>query len=211
MFSTSFCAVPAFMRVEPAMTSGPTTGTIEISAALVIADPGTQVIAIVKRAGVSGIAHGADCIGRASRSRNSHQRIRRYKTALLEDLWGRLLRHLPKLRLPGSRLHSRRRLLPGRDPEKRQKSADTRSIQHSQPSRRTGANIEETPAGLKPFHNFIDRLRHCGQNAPDGRGHTRVFFVHQTQNVFRWQGARFARCADFPVQLAGWNRMRRAL
>jgi hypothetical protein len=25
VFSTSFCAVPAFMRVEPAITSGPTT------------------------------------------------------------------------------------------------------------------------------------------------------------------------------------------
>ena len=31
MFSTSFCAVPAFMRVEPAITSGPTSGEIAIA------------------------------------------------------------------------------------------------------------------------------------------------------------------------------------
>ncbi|MNC52249.1 hypothetical protein D3C75_1015860 [compost metagenome] len=32
MFSTSFCAVPDFMRVEPVRASGPTTGEIAIAA-----------------------------------------------------------------------------------------------------------------------------------------------------------------------------------
>jgi len=32
MLSTIFCAVPAFMRVEPAMTSGPTRGAMVTSA-----------------------------------------------------------------------------------------------------------------------------------------------------------------------------------
>ena len=32
ILSTSFCDVPHFMRVEPAMTSGPTTGAMQRSA-----------------------------------------------------------------------------------------------------------------------------------------------------------------------------------
>ena len=47
MLSTIFCAVPAFIRVEPASTSGPTTGTIATSTACAISDPGTQVTATV--------------------------------------------------------------------------------------------------------------------------------------------------------------------
>jgi len=47
MLSTIFCAVPAFIRVEPASTSGPTTGTIATSAARVISESGTQVTATV--------------------------------------------------------------------------------------------------------------------------------------------------------------------
>ena len=47
MLRTIFCAVPAFMRLEPASTSGPTTGTIATSTARVISDPGAQVTATV--------------------------------------------------------------------------------------------------------------------------------------------------------------------
>jgi hypothetical protein len=47
MFSTNFCAVPALSRVEPAITSGPTTGTMLTSAAFVMAESGAQVIATV--------------------------------------------------------------------------------------------------------------------------------------------------------------------
>ena len=48
MLRTSFCAVPAFIRVDPASTSGPTTGTIGTSTARVMAESGTQVTATVK-------------------------------------------------------------------------------------------------------------------------------------------------------------------
>ena len=49
MFNTSFCAVPAFIRVEPVIASGPTTGTIAISTDLVSADSGLHTIAAVKQ------------------------------------------------------------------------------------------------------------------------------------------------------------------
>src|SRR6267378_2914454 len=48
MLRTIFCALPAFSLVEPAITSGPTTGTILISAAFVIGDPGTHVTATLR-------------------------------------------------------------------------------------------------------------------------------------------------------------------
>ena len=45
--SASFCAVPAFRRVEPAMTSGPTGSTTAWSARCAIGEPGTQTTAPV--------------------------------------------------------------------------------------------------------------------------------------------------------------------
>ena len=66
MFRIIFCAVPAFMRVEPEMTSGPTSATMAISAA---AASGVSVIAGdgggVRAAG-AGVGHGGDDIGRAA-------------------------------------------------------------------------------------------------------------------------------------------------
>jgi len=43
MFSTSFVAVPAFNRLDPARISGPTSTTMGISTASVSAESGTQV------------------------------------------------------------------------------------------------------------------------------------------------------------------------
>ena len=45
MLSTSFWTVPAFNRVEPAITSGPVSTSIAMSAARASGDPGLQVTA----------------------------------------------------------------------------------------------------------------------------------------------------------------------
>ena len=42
MLSTSFCAVPAFRRVEPAMNSGPTSTSIGCSTAALSSEPALQ-------------------------------------------------------------------------------------------------------------------------------------------------------------------------
>ena len=47
MLRTIFSAVPAFIRDEPAITSGPTTGAIETSAAAAIRESGLHVTATV--------------------------------------------------------------------------------------------------------------------------------------------------------------------
>ena len=43
MFSTSFCAVPDFMRVEPMSASGPTSGQIATSTSSVNSERGVHV------------------------------------------------------------------------------------------------------------------------------------------------------------------------
>ena len=45
--STSFCAVPLFMRVDPMMTSGPVLGTIAMSASLANGEPDCDVMPTV--------------------------------------------------------------------------------------------------------------------------------------------------------------------
>ncbi len=47
MLQTNFCAVPAFIRVDPVSTSGPTSGVMAMPAACASGDPGTQVMATV--------------------------------------------------------------------------------------------------------------------------------------------------------------------
>ncbi len=48
MFVTIFCAVAAFMRVEPETTSGPTSVTITMSAASAIGEFKLQVMQAVR-------------------------------------------------------------------------------------------------------------------------------------------------------------------
>src|SRR5215470_5531136 len=67
MLSTIFCAVPAFIRVDPASTSGPTTGTIATSATRVISESGTQVTGTV--------SDSADGVGRAPGGRDADDRV----------------------------------------------------------------------------------------------------------------------------------------
>ena len=47
MLRTSLVAVPAFIRVEPATTSGPASGSIAMSTARESSDPGVQLIPTV--------------------------------------------------------------------------------------------------------------------------------------------------------------------
>jgi hypothetical protein len=48
MFRTTFCAVPALRRVEPATTSGPVGTSIATAASRPMEDPGAPVTATVK-------------------------------------------------------------------------------------------------------------------------------------------------------------------
>ena len=47
MFSTSFCTVPAFRRVEPAMTSGPVSTSMAMSTPRLMRDIGLHVMTTV--------------------------------------------------------------------------------------------------------------------------------------------------------------------
>ena len=56
MFSTSFVAVPAFMRLDPATTSGPTSTTIGTSGSRARREAGLHVMPIVAAAPRSRLA-----------------------------------------------------------------------------------------------------------------------------------------------------------
>ena len=60
MFSTIFCAVPAFNRLDPVNTSGPTTGTMLNSATRVIGEAGTaqkMVLNMISTATMVGLGY----------------------------------------------------------------------------------------------------------------------------------------------------------
>ena len=66
VLSTSFWAAPALRRVEPAITSGPTTTSMAWSAAPEISEPGWQASADGQRSGLPGGAERAEHVGRAA-------------------------------------------------------------------------------------------------------------------------------------------------
>ena len=66
---TSFCAVPAFRRVEPATNSGPTTTAISWSASAASSDPGADTSATVSAPAAACRPRRAEREARACRSR----------------------------------------------------------------------------------------------------------------------------------------------
>ena len=70
VFRTSFCAVPAFIRVEPAITSGPTT-TVDgvLDGGGERRDPGTQTTPTVSAPAARAAASASEDVGRPSARR----------------------------------------------------------------------------------------------------------------------------------------------
>ena len=81
MFNTSFCAVPAFMRVVPAMTSGPTSGAIAISTARESSESGRTADADRDGAQAVGFGDRAEHVGRAAAGGDADQHVARGKAA----------------------------------------------------------------------------------------------------------------------------------
>ena len=75
MLSTSLVAVPAFIRVDPVMTSGPTSGTILIAAATDLAAVGLQVKKDRRTTLLRGVLHAADNERGYAAGGNAHDHI----------------------------------------------------------------------------------------------------------------------------------------
>ena len=77
MFNTSFCAVPAFMRVLPATISGPTSGAIGKSTARDSSESGVQQIPTVTAPSRLGFGHRAEHVRRPAAGGDSDQHVLR--------------------------------------------------------------------------------------------------------------------------------------
>ena len=84
MLSTNFCAVPAFIRVDPATTSGPTSGVMAISTARASSESGVQLIPTVTAPSRRAFRHRAQHIRRAPAGGNPHQHVARGESARLQ-------------------------------------------------------------------------------------------------------------------------------
>ena len=75
MLSTSLVAVPAFIRVDPVMTSGPTSGTILIAAATDSAAVGLHVKKIVGQPLLRSVLHSTDNERGYAAGGNAHEHV----------------------------------------------------------------------------------------------------------------------------------------
>ena len=77
MFSTSFVAVPAFSRVEPLSTSGPTTGAIVRSTAGARSESALHARPIGERPDRPGVVARAEDVGRAAAGGDADEHVAR--------------------------------------------------------------------------------------------------------------------------------------
>ena len=75
MFNTIFCAVPAFIRVDPATTSGPTSGTMGIATARASSESGVQLIPTVTAPSRARFRHRPQHIRRPPAGGDAHQHV----------------------------------------------------------------------------------------------------------------------------------------
>jgi hypothetical protein len=169
MFSTSLVAVPAFMRVDPAITSGPTRGVIAIRAARESGESGVQLIPMVSAPSSIRGLHRAQHIGRPAAGGNSDQSVFGSETPLGQiapAVFRIVFRSLggPRQRrfaAGDDALHQVRRHV-----ERRRTFG---GVQNAQPAAGSGADVEQTAAGAQRLHDAVhgfSNLRDLGRHAP---------------------------------------------
>ena len=184
--------MPAFRRDDPAMTSGPTSGTMEMSAARVIGESGAQVRATQRPARARAFER-PDGVGRAARRGDADEHVRRADAALVDVEsagLGVVFRGfdgaVARLVAAGDdALHEF-----GRDAEGRRA---LRGVEHAEPARRPRADVEESAAPPQALHYCLDGARHLREHEPHGLRHARVLLVHQTDDLRGRQAADLAR------------------
>ena len=185
VFRSSFCAVPAFILVEPAITSGPTTTATSCSASRPSSESSAQTSATVSAPVRRAALGGADHVGRATARREQDDgiallHVRGLDVARSRDLvvLGRLLGDRERGDAAG---HEDDHLL-GRDAERRPALG---GIDRREPSGGAGADVDQPAAALEPLGDRIDRGRERAGGAAHGCRHARVLLVDQLDEVER--------------------------
>ena len=164
VFRTSFCAVPAFIRVEPAITSGPTTATTSWSASRPSSESREHTTRDRQRAGVGGRAGGAErrrACCRSPRARRPRPPGRRRRGgdvlgASQAVVLGRLLRHGVGARAAGDDRE---------DPAvgEAERRAALGGVDEREPAGRAGADVDQPAAALRAARRSRrSRLRAAG-------------------------------------------------
>ena len=188
MFNTSLVAVPAFMRVDPAITSGPTSGVIAIRARRASGESGVQLIPMVNAPKLVCRFHRAQHIRRAAAGGDSDQRVFAGEPSIgkiapacfrivFRSLGGPRQR---RFAAGDDALHQLRRDL------KRRRTFG--GVQNAQPAAGPGPDIEQPPAGAQPLHDPIHgfgNLRNLGRHRA---GHLLIFLIDDGEHLAGWQG-----------------------
>ena len=194
MLSTSFCAVPAFRRVDPATTSGPTSGVMAISTARASSESGVQLIPTVtapmRRASATAPStYGVRPLAAmpTSTSRGAEPVGRQVADADGRIVFGGFGRAAEgRFAARDDALHHVRRHAEG--------GRTFRGIQHAQPPAGAGADVEEPSAALEGRDDGIHRARDGGNLALHGGRHLAVLRVDDAQHLFRGQRVDARRC-----------------
>ncbi len=177
MFSTSFWAVPAFSRVEPAMNSGPDEHLDRML------DRQAQVAVRVahetrrQRALIPRVPGRGEHVGRAPARADPEHRVARSQAELDERLHacGGVILGAVRRRADRDELLA----VVGR--------AALAGVEHAEPARRARAHIDQPPAGGESRRDRVHDRGELRQRRPDRGVHGRVVCMHQRHELGRRQ------------------------
>ena len=179
MFSTIFCAVPAFMRVLPVMTSGPGTASMATVASSAMGEPGAHTMATSTGAGLLCISHRADRVGRAPTGGDADDDVAAFETvgqqvdlALFGVVFGRLDGMAQCVVAAGDK----RDHAAGRQPERRQQLG---SVQNAEAAAGAGADVEDAVAAAKASVTRSTARAISGQRFCHGKRRLRVLAIDE--------------------------------
>ncbi len=196
MFNTSLVAVPAFMRVEPATTSGPVSGVMAICTARANSESGVQLMPAVTAPSRRASATAPSTYGvrplaaiPTSTSRGGEAafaQIARADGRIVFSSFGGVRQRLFAARHDALH-HFRIGAESGRA---------FRRIQHAQPAAGARADVEQSSAALHGFDDRIHRARNRRNLARHRIRHLAILGVDHFENLLRWAARRSPRTPD---------------
>ena len=191
--STIFCASPPFMRVEPAITSGPTAGAIATSARSTSGDCGIAGDRDAARAHARGLVERREGERRAAAGGDRDHRVSRQQLAPLQlrtrgvgAILDAFLGAPHGVEAAGlDRLVALGRVAEGR--------RDLGGVEHAHAAAGAGAHVEPAPAALEHEHEHLDGPFDVPEHEADGPRRDQILGVDELQDLARAAAIEIAR------------------